>query len=86
MCCIDRLNPPSVPDFAAGRENYSGPAVGVEITLTSDGCNRSFAGCIHSGVNLLIGAQPQRLRNRETERFGSLEVDTQLELGGLLDG
>src|SRR2546426_11643472 len=30
--------------------------------------------------------QQQRLRNRQPERLGSLEVDHQLELRGLLDG
>lgn len=39
-----------------------------------------------SSLNHFIRAQPQRLRNRETERFGSLEVDAQLEFGRLLDG
>ena len=32
-----------------------------------------------------VGPQQQRMRNRQPERFGGLEVDNQLELGGLLD-
>src|SRR5437764_11539271 len=34
----------------------------------------------------LVGPLEQRLRDGEPERFGGLEVDDQLELGGLLDG
>ena len=34
----------------------------------------------------LIRAQQERLRDRETEGFGGLEVDDHLKLGGLLDG
>src|SRR5438445_2462137 len=34
----------------------------------------------------LIRPQQQRLRDRQPERLGGLEVDDQLELGGLLDG
>src|SRR5262249_35830124 len=34
----------------------------------------------------LIGPQPERRRDREPEGFGGLEVDDQLELGGLLHG
>src|SRR3954471_3330090 len=33
-----------------------------------------------------IGAYEKRLWNSDAERIGSLEVDKQLELGGLLDG
>src|SRR5262249_28327262 len=35
--------------------------------------------------NDLVGAQQQRLRNRQAQRLGGLEIDHQLELGGLLD-
>jgi len=34
----------------------------------------------------LIRPQQQRLRDREAERLGGLEVDYQLKLGWLLDG
>src|ERR1700730_10951884 len=34
----------------------------------------------------LVGAGEERLRHGETERFGGLHVDKQLELGRLLDG
>src|SRR6266568_3760961 len=36
-------------------------------------------------LNHLIRPQEQRLRNREPERPGGLEVDDQLDLGRLLD-
>src|SRR6266849_9376904 len=36
-------------------------------------------------LNHLIGAQQQRLRDREAEGLGDLEVDHQLELGRLFD-
>jgi hypothetical protein len=34
----------------------------------------------------VIGSQQQGLRDGEAEGFGSLEIDDQLKLGGLLDG
>src|SRR5262249_36171334 len=37
-----------------------------------------------SSLNHLVGAGKQRLGNREAEGLGALEVDHQLELGGLL--
>src|SRR5215471_2294234 len=37
-------------------------------------------------LNNLIGPQQQRLRDGEAKRLGGLEIDNQLELGGLLDG
>jgi hypothetical protein len=33
----------------------------------------------------LLGSGKQRLWNAETERFGGLEIDDQLDLDGLLD-
>jgi hypothetical protein len=33
----------------------------------------------------LVGATEQRQRDREAERPGRLEIDDQLDLGGLLD-
>src|SRR5712691_3892114 len=37
-------------------------------------------------LNYFIRAPKQRWRDRQPERLGSLEVDHQLELGGLFDG
>src|SRR5262245_58768751 len=34
----------------------------------------------------LVGSDPDRLRDRQVERLCPLEVDHELELGGLLDG
>jgi hypothetical protein len=39
----------------------------------------------HALLDDLVRAQQQRLRDREAERLGRLEVDYELELGGLLD-
>jgi len=39
-----------------------------------------------ASLDRLIRPQQQRRRNREAERLRGLEVDDQLELGGLLDG
>src|SRR5262249_19358771 len=36
-------------------------------------------------INYLIRPQEQRLRNRQTDRLRGVEIDAQLELGGLLD-
>jgi len=36
--------------------------------------------------NHFVRAQQQRLRNREAKRFGSFEIDHELEFDGLLDG
>ena len=36
-------------------------------------------------LNHRVRAQQQRLRDREAERLGGLEIDEQLELRGLLD-
>src|SRR5713101_2489847 len=47
-----------------------------------------FPGCYESASLLddLIRAQHQRRRDRQAERLRRLEVDDQLELGGLLHG
>ncbi len=37
-------------------------------------------------LNHPIRLEEDRLRNRQAERFGGLEVDHKLELGGLLNG
>ena len=34
----------------------------------------------------LVGPPQHRLRDRQPQRLGGLEIDDQLELGGLLDG
>jgi hypothetical protein len=39
----------------------------------------------HSSFNYLVGLGEQRGRDREAQRLCGLEVDHQLELGGLLD-
>jgi hypothetical protein len=39
----------------------------------------------HSLLDHLVGAQQERLRDRESERLGGGQVDDQLELGRLLD-
>ena len=39
-----------------------------------------------TSLNDFIGTQQQRLRNRQTERFGGLEIDDQIKFRGLLDG
>ena len=37
-------------------------------------------------LHQLVGAQKQRLRNRESKCLGGLEIDRQYDLGRLLDG
>ena len=41
---------------------------------------------LHALLDHLVGPQQHRLRNRQPEGLRRLEVDDQLELGGLLDG
>jgi hypothetical protein len=51
--------------------------------------NQTFIACPNQDVALLddlVRPQQQRLRNRDPERLGRLEVDDQLELRRLLDG
>jgi hypothetical protein len=40
----------------------------------------------HALLDDLVRPQQERLRDRQAERLGGLEVDDQLELRGLLDG
>jgi hypothetical protein len=40
----------------------------------------------HALLDHLVGLEEDRLRDRESQRLGGLEIDHQLELGGLLDG
>ena len=47
---------------------------------------RHAASVEHALLDHLVGPQQQRLGNSETERLRRLQVDHQLELGGLLDG
>src|SRR6266436_3978726 len=51
------------------------------------GCQRACRGTpADPSLNHLIRPPQQRRRDRQAERLGRLEVDDQLELGGLLDG
>ena len=42
--------------------------------------------CAHDLLDHLIGPAQQRRRDRQAECLGGLQIDDQLELGGLLDG
>src|SRR5262247_2938071 len=42
--------------------------------------------CLAHSFDHLVGAADKRQRDREAERSGSLEIDDQLDLGGLLHG
>src|SRR6266478_9787363 len=65
---------------------------GCLATSSRVGMSASFRFCVGSKdkratlLNNLVCSQEQRLRNRQAERLGGLEVDHQLELRGLLDG
>src|SRR5439155_17477767 len=48
-------------------------------------CGISSARSLHL-LDDLVRPEQERLRHRESERLGGLEVDDQLELGRLLDG
>jgi hypothetical protein len=41
--------------------------------------------CTHKSFDDLVGALQQRLRHREAERFGGLQIDDQFKYGRLLD-
>src|SRR6266511_618257 len=64
---------------------------GCLATSSRVGMSASFRFCGGSKdkratlLNNLVCSQEQRLRNRQAERFGGLEVDDWLEPGGLLD-
>jgi hypothetical protein len=50
-------------------------------------CSQELTALVeHTLFDHLILPQQQRLRNRQAERFRRLEIDDQLELGGLLHG
>jgi hypothetical protein len=45
-------------------------------SLADDGCSQELAALVEHGLlDDLIGLKEQRLRNRQAERLGSLEVD-----------
>src|SRR5262249_44784424 len=62
------------------------PTVASEITLRTK--PRFSAPARRRAVSFdhLVGAADKRQRDREAERSGSLEIDDQLDLGGLLHG
>jgi hypothetical protein len=55
--------------------------------IATPGTARLGSAMILRGRSLdhLVGAAEDRLRDREPERLGGLQVDDQLELGGWLD-
>src|SRR5437867_10956497 len=65
---------------------------GCLATSSRVGMSASFRFCVGSKdkratlLNNLVCSQEQRLRNRQAERLGGLQVDDQLELRRLLDG
>src|SRR2546425_8235113 len=53
----------------------------------SECCSQKLAALVeHALLDELIRPQQQRLRNRQPEGLGGLQVNHQLELRGLLDG
>src|SRR5260370_982275 len=53
--------------------------------MRSDGRTRRLAGLARILLDYLIRPLQERRRDRQSESLGGLEVDDQLELGGLLD-
>src|SRR5215467_3742096 len=64
---------------------WSAPAV-LELNVVREGGLRPSCRGTRavSSLNHLVGPAEQRLWNREAQGLGALEVDDQLELGGLL--
>src|SRR4030095_1293370 len=59
---------------------------GIEHPANPSAARRSWPRWSSTLFDDLVGPQQQRLRNREAECLGGLEVDDQLELRRLLDG
>src|SRR4029450_12752288 len=60
---------------------------GLPRSLADEGCPEERAAWGgHGLLDHLVRSQKQRLRDRQTECLGGLEVDGQLELRRLLDG
>jgi len=72
---------------AARDDEAAGPALPwAEAARSCDEASpRDSAAILGFSLEHLIRPQQQRLRNREAESFGGLEVDDQFELGRLLD-
>src|SRR5713101_1966184 len=68
-----RASPPAAPRRRPARRGGRPP-----------GCRGTLAG--PRLLDDLVGADQERLGNGQAEGFSGLEVDEQLELGGLLDG
>src|SRR4030095_6503376 len=55
-------------------------------SLADEGCSKGLAAWVaHALLDYVVRPLQQRLRNRQPERLGGLQIDDQLELGGLLN-
>src|SRR5713101_1094839 len=59
------------------------PLIPLFLALSSDGFGEAGLGT--ALFDHLVGAGEQRWRHNEAKRLGGLEVDDELELGGLFD-
>jgi hypothetical protein len=76
---------PPTPDFA-GSSLGRAPATSSRAESLGVLAGRCSGFAASASLDDLVRPRQQRRRDREAERLGGLEVDHELELGGLLDG
>ena len=75
------------PGVEPGTEGVEGAVVGRRGAGRADCRTEESAAVVEHGLlDDVVRPQEQRLRDRQAQRLGGLEIDDQLELGRLLDG